>query len=111
MTTEERDIALFLNQLHERLEDVAVSGRTWNGRRTSFNWREQGLAKEWEKREKAKLAELERRAEQTMTQFEQKAADVIVEIERPLRNGKQLPTPGARSPEPSASSGTNWKAR
>ena len=82
MSTQEQDISLFLNQLHDRLEQVTHLQEDLRVRNEKLEEREKSLAKDWEKREKAKLAELERRAEQMMAQFEQRSAGVIGEIER-----------------------------
>ena len=82
MGTGERDLSLFLNQLHRRLESVTQLERELDERRQNLAERQQNLAKEWKRRETAKLAELERRTDNVIAEFEARAGETIDEIER-----------------------------
>jgi len=81
MSTNERDLSLFLNQLHERLENVTRLETEIEDRNRDLARQQQDLAKEWRRRESARLAEIERLATASIDRFEQQAARTIEEIE------------------------------
>jgi DNA mismatch repair protein MutS2 len=70
MSTSERDIAVFLNELHQRLRRTAVEEQDLREQRQALEAREQALAKEFEQRERAKFAQLDERLRSALAQFE-----------------------------------------
>ncbi len=70
MSTSERDIALFLNELHQRLRRTAVEEQDLREQRQALEAREQTLANEFEQREKAKFQELDERLRSALAEFE-----------------------------------------
>jgi DNA mismatch repair protein MutS2 len=70
MSTSERDIAVFLNELHQRLRRTAVEEQDLREQRQALEAREQTLAKEFEQREKAKFKELDERLRSALAEFE-----------------------------------------
>ena len=90
MSTGERDVAAFVNQLHQRLEEVSRLEAELAGRLRRIEERERSLAKEWERRESVKLAELERRMDRSVEQFEARARAVITELERAREEKKAV---------------------
>jgi DNA mismatch repair protein MutS2 len=90
MSTGERDVAAFVNQLHQRLEEVSRLEAELAGRLRRIEERERSLAKEWARRESVKLAELERRMDRSVEQFEARARAVITELERAREEKKAV---------------------
>ncbi len=82
MSTSERDIALFLDQLHEKLEHARRLEQELVERRKELEERQRDLAGEWRRRETKKLAELERRVHEVIQSFEARAGETITAIER-----------------------------
>ena len=80
MSTQDRDIARFLSEVHERLDSIATSERQLAAARAALEAREQSLAKEWEQRESAKLREVERRCDAAIAEFEARARETIDRI-------------------------------
>jgi DNA mismatch repair protein MutS2 len=80
MTTQERDIARFLSELHDRLESAVKSEEQLQQRMAALAVREQGLAREWEQRERSKIREVEQRCETAIAQFEAQARETIDQI-------------------------------
>ena len=70
MSTSERDIAVFLNELHQRVRRTAVEEQDLREQRQSLEAREQMLAKEFEQREKAKFKELDERLQSALAEFQ-----------------------------------------
>ena len=71
MSTSERDIAVFLNELHQRLRRTAVEEQDLREQRQALEAREHVLAsKEFEQREKAKFKELDERLRSALAGFE-----------------------------------------
>ncbi|HEX5228534.1 MAG TPA: Smr/MutS family protein [Bryobacteraceae bacterium] len=77
MSTSERDVAVFLNELHQRLRRTAIEEQDLREQRQSLEAREHTLTKEFEQREKAKFTELENRLRTTLAQFEAQAQETI----------------------------------
>jgi len=80
MSTQERDIAHFLSELHDRLDRAVQTEEDLQRRATALAAREQGLAKEWEQRERAKLREVDQRCEAAIAQFEAQARETLDQI-------------------------------
>jgi DNA mismatch repair protein MutS2 len=80
MSTHERDIARFLSELHQRLDEVTQAEQEFRRQQRALEAREQSLAKEWERRETAKLKEVDQRLESAMAGFEAQAQETIQKI-------------------------------
>jgi len=80
MSTQDRDIARFLSEVHERLDRMASSERQVAAKQVELEARERSLAKEWEQRETAKLREVERRCDAAIADFEARARETIDRI-------------------------------
>jgi len=80
MSTQDRDIARFLSEVHERLDRIAASERQVAAKQVQLEARERSLAKEWEQRETAKLREVERRCDAAIAEFEARARETIDRI-------------------------------
>ncbi len=76
----ERDIARFLSQLQERLQEIERLEESLRAERDRLTAREKSLAAEWQRRETAKLKELERRTEAALARFEQQAQELLEQI-------------------------------
>ena len=77
MSTSERDIAVFLNELHQRLRRTAIEEQDLREQRQALEAQEQALAKQFEQREKAKFAELDERLRRALAQFEAQTSETI----------------------------------
>jgi DNA mismatch repair protein MutS2 len=88
MSTQERDIARFLADLHEKLEAVRLLEMDLKERNRAAEQREKSLAEEWEKRERAKLRELEARSESAIAAFEAQARETIDSIGQSMEQRK-----------------------
>ncbi len=80
MSTSERDIAVFLNELHQRLRRTAVEEQDLREQRQALEAREQTLAKEFEQREKAKFKELDDRLRSALAEFEAQSQETIQKV-------------------------------
>jgi DNA mismatch repair protein MutS2 len=80
MSTHDRDIARFLAELHERLDQVTQAEQDFRRQQQALEAREKSLAKEWEQREKAKLKEVDQRLESAVAGFEAQAQETIQKI-------------------------------
>jgi DNA mismatch repair protein MutS2 len=76
----ERDVAVFLSELHQRLEDVSGRERELREQTASLAAREQALTKQWSDRESAKLKELDRRCDLVLERFEEQARETLAGI-------------------------------
>jgi len=85
MTTTERDIAHFLNEMHQRLDALESEQRAVAQRESSLAAREQSLEQTWEKRYAAKIRELEQRASDLSAQFEKQAQQTIGDLSQKAR--------------------------
>lgn len=82
MSNTERDIARFLNELHQGIEESAALQIELRQKIEAATAREQSLAREWEKRESTKLRELERKFEELVAKFDADARETIENIEQ-----------------------------
>jgi len=80
MSTSERDIAVFLNELHQRLRRTAIEEQDLREQRQALEAREQTLAKEFEQRESAKFKELDERLRSALAGFEAQSQDLIQKV-------------------------------
>jgi DNA mismatch repair protein MutS2 len=80
MSTSERDIAVFLNELHQRLRRTAMEEQDLREQRQALEAREQTLAKEFEQREKAKFKELDDRLRSALAEFEAQSQETIQKV-------------------------------
>jgi len=80
MSTNERDIAGFLEELHRRLDSVAQTEHDLLRQQQSLAAREQSLAKEWEQREAAKFKEIDERLQSALAEFETQSRETIEKI-------------------------------
>jgi DNA mismatch repair protein MutS2 len=80
MSTSERDIAVFLNELHQRLRRTAQEEQDLREQRQALEAREQTLAKEFEQRESAKFRELDERLRSALAGFEAQSQELIQKV-------------------------------
>ncbi|MDP9113055.1 MAG: Smr/MutS family protein [Acidobacteriota bacterium] len=85
MTTTERDIAHFLNQMHQRLDALDSEQRAVAERERTLAAREQSLEQTWEKKYATKIRELEQRASDLSAQFEKAAQETIGDLSQKAR--------------------------
>ncbi len=78
--TREQDIARFIRELHERVDELERQQQALREERERLAARERALAAEWQRRETAKLAELEGRVREVLEKFEQQAAQLFEEL-------------------------------
>jgi DNA mismatch repair protein MutS2 len=86
MSTSDRDIAMFLNELHQRLRRTAIEEQDLREQRQALEVREQTLSKEFEQREKAKFKELDERLRSALAEFEAQTQETIQKL---LAGGEQ----------------------
>lgn len=86
MTSTERDIARFLNQLEERLTEASEAAAAAQRREGELAMREAQFDRRMEQREAARVREFERRAEEAQKAFDKQANEII---ERLLANVEQ----------------------
>jgi DNA mismatch repair protein MutS2 len=80
MSTHDRDIARFLSELHERLDQVTQAEQDFRRQQQALEARETSLAIEWQRRETAKLKEMDRRLEFAVAGFEAQAQEAIQKV-------------------------------
>jgi DNA mismatch repair protein MutS2 len=80
MSTSERDIAVFLNELHQRLRRTAVEEQDLREQRQALEAREHTLGKEFEQREAAKFEELDERLRAALAGFEAQSQELIQKV-------------------------------
>ena len=80
MSDRERDVTLFLAELHRRIEETQALEASLRGKIAETERREKEIAREWEKRESAKLKELERRTDQALARFDEQAQETLGKI-------------------------------
>ncbi len=80
MSSSERDIAVFLNELHQRLRRTAIEEQDLREQRQALEAREQALAKEFEQRETAKFKELDERLRSALAGFEAQSQELIQKV-------------------------------
>ncbi|MBN9658464.1 MAG: endonuclease MutS2 [Acidobacteria bacterium] len=77
MSSTERDIATFLNQLEAKIGEVSAEAEDLRKQKAELEAREQKLTKEMEQRERARLREFEQAAAEAQKRFEQQAREAI----------------------------------
>jgi DNA mismatch repair protein MutS2 len=80
MSTSERDIGVFLNELHQRLRRTAVEEQDLREQRQALEAREHLLTSEFEQREKMKFQELDERLRSALTGFEAQTQEAIQKV-------------------------------
>jgi DNA mismatch repair protein MutS2 len=80
MSTHDRDIAKFLADMHERIDRLAEAEQELRLAKQALVVREQGLAKEWEHRERAKFKEVDERLQAAVADFEAQGRETIQKI-------------------------------
>src|SRR5580658_4265662 len=80
MSTSERDIAVFLNELHQRLRRTAQEEQDLREQRQALEAREHTLATEFEQREAAKFKELDARLRSALAEFEAQSQELIQKV-------------------------------
>jgi DNA mismatch repair protein MutS2 len=80
MSTSERDIAAFLNELHQRLRRTAQEEQDFREQRQALEAREHTLAAEFEQREAAKFKELDDRLRSALAEFESQSQELIQKV-------------------------------
>ena len=80
MKHHERDIARFLDELHDRIGRVADRENELEQQKQALAARERTLTKEWEQREAAKLREMQERCDRAIAGFEAQARETIDRI-------------------------------
>jgi DNA mismatch repair protein MutS2 len=85
MTTTERDIAHFLNEMHQRLDALEKDRGAVAEAERALALREQSLEQNWEKKYAAKIRDLEQRASELSAQFEKQAQETIGDLSQKAR--------------------------
>ena len=85
MTTTERDIAHFLNEMHQRLDALETGQRAVAEKERALAARELSLEQNWEKKYAAKIRELEQRSSDLSAQFEKQAQQTIGDLSQKAR--------------------------
>ena len=80
MATQEGDAAVFLQELHRRVEEYERAQKSLRQAEHELHERERALGREWEKREAAKLQELERRVEALIERFGTEAKEALAKL-------------------------------
>jgi DNA mismatch repair protein MutS2 len=85
MAASDRDVARFLGELHQRLEQLETERAEIAARSQAVVVREQGLELAWERKYAAKIREVEERAAELSAQFERRAQETIEELSQKAR--------------------------
>ena len=85
MTTTDRDIAHFLNEMHQRLDALEAERTAVAVKERALAAREQSLEQTWEKKFTAKIRELEHRAAELSAGFEKQAQETLGELSQKAR--------------------------
>ena len=80
MSGRERDVALLVAELHQRVEQTDALERSLREKLAALTRREKELKTEWDRRESLKLKELERRADEALAVFADQARETIQKI-------------------------------
>lgn len=80
MTSNERDIARFLSELHQRIEENAALGEELRRQEAAVRNREAQLEVSFAKRDAARVRDLERQTEELVRKFEAQAQRTIAEL-------------------------------
>jgi DNA mismatch repair protein MutS2 len=89
MTTTERDIARFLSELHERVDQAAVLQRELSQKLAQVKAREADIEKNFKRREAEMLRKLQDKYDEVVANFEARALDTIQNIKE-LKEQKKL---------------------
>ena len=90
MSGQERDIARFLDELHQRVDSLAAAEREIKRQTEALASREKAVAQEWERRETAKFREMEERLQAAMAKFEAEGRETIQKIQESNEQRKAL---------------------
>jgi len=90
MSGQEREVARFLDELHQRVDSLAQSERELKQQTETLAARERSVAKEWEQRETAKLREMEQRLHNAVTAFETEGRETIQKIQEQAEQRKAV---------------------
>jgi len=90
MGASERDLSLYLNQLHEKLEEVTRLEGELSTKNRDLEERSRNLADVWKQRETARLHDLDERVEEAIAAFAARTGATIDEIERDARERKAV---------------------
>jgi DNA mismatch repair protein MutS2 len=85
MAASDRDVARFLSELHQRLEQLEAERAEVAARSQALTLREQGLEQTWERKYTAKIREVEDRAGALSAQFERRAQETIEDLSQKAR--------------------------
>lgn len=88
MSSNERDIARFLSELHQRLETTAQLEEALREKERQLAAREAALEKEWERKGQAKIRDLERKTAELVEKFEAQSRQTIEEISHSMEQRK-----------------------
>jgi len=80
MSTSERDVSEFLQELHRRLDRAVESEQDLRRQQQSLATREQSLGKEFEQREARKFKELDERLQAALAEFESESRETIQKV-------------------------------
>ena len=80
MSTSERDVSEFLQELHRRLDGVAETEQDLRRQQQILAAREQSLGKEFQQRETAKFKEIDARLQAALTEFETESRETIQKV-------------------------------
>ncbi|MCU1336896.1 MAG: Smr protein/MutS2 [Bryobacterales bacterium] len=85
MAASDRDVAQFLGELNQRLEQLETERTELAARTQALVVREQGLEQTWERKYSAKIREVEDRATELSAQFERRAQETIEDLSQKAR--------------------------
>ncbi len=80
MSSTERDIAAFLNQLEQKIGEVSAEAGDLKRQKAALEERERQFLKEMERREQARLRQIEQTAGEAQKRFEQQAREAIESV-------------------------------
>jgi DNA mismatch repair protein MutS2 len=85
MTNTERDVARFLGEMNQRLEQLETDRAVMEERSKALEIRERSLEQAFERKYSAKLREVEGRAAELAAQFERRAQETIEDLSQKAR--------------------------
>ncbi len=97
MSTTERDIALFLNRLEEKVSEATVETERLRQLELELKEREQKLLRDMEKKAAQRMREIESRSNEAQKRFEDEATRVIDQVlsnSGAAQSGRTISTPG-----------------
>ena len=96
MSGQERDVARFLAELHQRLDRLAQTEAELRRQTEALAAREQSVAKESERREAVKFKEMEERLQAALAEFEAESQATIRKIQESAEQRKAAEQAGLR---------------